>query len=394
MTPFTSIRSASRQLLMVTAMIFFSLYARLVLSPLLIEIQEALSLDIARATQLFVPLSIAYSITMLLSGFISARIGHRRTIALSGVVAGVGLIGVGVSTGYAPMVVSFSLVGAGSGLYPPSGVASVSALVHHTIRGRALAIHEMGPNVAFVLSPLIVAIASPWVAWRVIPLASGALIVAGALRFERVSLAGAFPAERPRLGKVTRILAKGEFWAITILFSIAACATMGVFTILPTFLVNEMGYAESLVNTLVGASRVSGVVSVLVAGFLVDTFGVRRLVAGVFLFTALLTAGIGLLSGRGMLIAVVVQPMVIAAFFPAALSATSDLGPPELQSLAVAIMIPVVNLFSSGVFPAVMGLLSRHGAMQLGFVALSGVMVVALVLLPLLRGSERTHAVG
>jgi NNP family nitrate/nitrite transporter-like MFS transporter len=369
-----------------SAMIFLAMYGRVVLSPLLVFIQEDLAIGPARATQLYLPMSLAYSVAMLVSGFIAARWGHRSTISLSAVIMGLGLAAIAVGRNLVVMHLAFGLIGAGAGLYPPSGVASLTAMVDDSIRGRAIAIHESGPNTAFVVAPLIVAGIVLVAGWRWVPGLSAVAAFLLALGFHRFSKAGGFQPEKPHLDNLRAIFRQREFWAITVFFSLAASSTLGVFSILPTFLIGVEGYDQGLVNTLLSVSRVSGIVMVFTSGFLVDRVGVRRLIGAVMAITGAITLGIGVLTGTAMLAAVFLQPIIITAFFPAAVSAMADLGPPKVRNVAVSVMIPTVNLVSSGIFPPVMGALTEQGLVRWGFAGLGAAMLVSLVLLPLLAG--------
>jgi MFS transporter, NNP family, nitrate/nitrite transporter len=366
-------------------MVFLSMYSRLLLSPLLVYIQADLAIGPAQATRFFLPLSLAYSGAMLGSGFLSERVGHRRTIATSGFIIGLGLIQIALATTVPHMYIAFAIIGVGAGLYPPSGVTSVTELVESGIRGKAIAIHEVGPNSAYVVAPLVVAAAVVAAPWRAIPAVSGILAIVLSVTFDRVSVAGGFRGQRPQLSSLAQILRKPEFWALTAFFSLAASSTMGVFAILPTFLVNSEGYDPGTINTLISLSRMSGVGMIFAAGYLVDRIGVRPLIGAVMAITGALTLLIGVTRGGVMLAFVFLQPVVITAFFPPAISAIADLGPPDVRNVAVSVMIPAVNLIAGGVFPVLMGFLTERGTVRGGFVALGAVMLLALAMLPMLR---------
>lgn len=390
MTQYSSLRQAAPQISLMTVMIFFSMYSRMVMSPLLVFIQEALSVGPAAATRLFLPQSVSYSTAMLLSGFLAGHVGHRRTIATSGALLGIGLIVVAVGTNLTIMFLGFGLIGIGSGLYPPSGVASLTGMVHPDIRGKAIAVHEMGPNTAFVVAPLIVAAGVLVGNWRWVPGLSGVAALAMAVTFDRKSVAGGIKAERPQLHNLKHLFAQAEFWAITVFFSVAASSTVGVFAILPTFLIGTEGYPVGVANTIISVSRVSGIGMLFISGVLVDRIGVRKLIGGVLTITGVLTVSIGALTGNAMLVAVALQPIIIAAFFPAAVSAIADIGPPEMRGIAVSLMIPMVNIIASGVFPTLMGFLTERGLVRGGFIGLGVVMLTTLVLLPMLPDRRPT----
>lgn len=383
MVLYTSVRKAAPQLSLIAVMVFFSMYSRVVLSPLLVFIQDDLAIGPAVATRFFLPLSLGYSLTMLTSGFLAERIGHRRTIAASAAILGIGLLVVAVGREVSMMYLGFGLVGGGAGLYPPSGVTSLTAMVHDDIRGSAIAIHELGPNSAFVAAPLVVSGLIAFGSWRLVPLVSGIAAILMAVVFNTWSRAGGFRPARPDYHNMAGILKQPVFWAITVFFSAAASSTMGVFAILPTFLIGTEGYPVTLVNTLLSASRISGLAMVFLSGYLVDRIGVRRLIGIVLAVTGVLTVGIGALTGHVMLVMVFLQPVVITAFFPPALSAIADLGPPETRGIAVSLVIPTVNVFASGVFPMLMGFLTERGLVRSGFIGLGVVMLVSLVLLPM-----------
>jgi NNP family nitrate/nitrite transporter-like MFS transporter len=390
--PFSRFKDAAPQVSFLAVMIFFSMYSRLLAAPLLVFIQTDLGISPGQSTRLFLPLSIAYAGAMLVSGFLTEKAHHRRTIALSALVIGIGLILVALVQSLPGMYVAFTLIGAGSGLYPPSGVASVTSLVDDHIRGRAIALHEVGPNLGFVLAPLFVSIGTSLGDWRWVAAISGVVAVVTGVLFDRYARSGRFHGQRPQLANIGPLIRKPEFWAIFVFFSLAASSTIGVYSILPTFLIRVEGYPVGPVNTLLSVSRISGVIAVLVSGILVDRIGVARLIALVFLLTGALTVAIGVLPGTPMLVAVFLQPVIITAFFPAAISAMSDLGPPDVRNVAVSVIIPGVNIVSNGVFPSVMGVLTEYGAIRAGFVGLGALMVLSLTAIPLLKRPDSPGA--
>ncbi|MCF7929633.1 MAG: MFS transporter [Spirochaetales bacterium] len=382
--PFAAIGSAFPHLLFPVAMIFFSMYARILPSPLLVFIQRDLGIGPAAATRFFLPLAISYSVAMLLSGFVAERLQHSRTIALSGTFIGIGLITLGLAQGILGMNIAFAVIGIGAGFYPPSGVAAVTSLVSDEIRGKALSIHEIGPNSAYILAPLLVSAGIFFGSWRMVPILSGVAAIIVGISFDRFAVAGRFPGERPHLNNLKAVLRQPQFWAVTVFFSLAAGAAMGVYSILPTYLITVRGFEVGPVNTLISLSRISGLAMIFVAGFLIDRFGIKRHIAVVLSTTALLTIAIGLLSGKALLAVVFFQPVIISTFFPAATYAASQLGPPRVRNVGVSLMIPAVNVVASGIFPPVMGHLSETGNVDYGFIGLGLLMLASLVLLPML----------
>ena len=124
---------------------------------------------------------------------------------------------------------------------------------------------------------------------------------------------------------------------------------------------------------------------VFLSGWLIDRLGTVKLVGAVILITGVLTTAIGLTHGTALLVVVFLQPVVISAFFPAAISSFAYLGPPEIRNVGVSLIIPVANLSSGGVFPSIMGILGNANRTALGFLIFGLLMLCSLVLLPLLR---------
>ncbi len=384
-----SFRAVTGQLLLLSSIGLAMMFVRLIFAPLLVEIQNDLAIGPARSARFFLFISIGYTAAMLVSGFVAKRLLHRGAIVLSGAVWTLGLVLIAISSALPLADIGFLVLGIGTGLYPPSGVASVSDLAASGIRARAIAANEVGPSAAFVLAPLFVNALLRFGTWRsavlLAALVSATLTVLYAVR----GRTGYFAGESPRVSNVTTILKTGRFWALLVFFLMAASSTMGVYSILPTFLVRTHGIELATVNAILGASRVSGVVLVLLAGHITERLGVKVTISIVLIVTGVLTVLVGTMSGTSLLVAVFLQPMVISVFFPAAIVAMAAMTAPELRNVIVSIMIPAVNLVAAGVFPSFMGALLEQGRVGSGLVATGVLMVVSVVLFPLLWGRDR-----
>ena len=125
-------------------------------------------------------------------------------------------------------------------------------------------------------------------------------------------------------------------------------------------------------------SRVASVVLLLTAGFIIKQFGRRRTIVSVLLFTAFFTALIGVAEGRLLSVAVVAQPALLALMFPAMLSCFADIGDAGYQNITYALIITVGISVGTGVAPALLGIFGDLGIGGLGFVCLSGFMLIAV----------------
>lgn len=111
-----------------------------------------------------------------------------------------------------------------------------------------------------------------------------------------------------------------------------------------------------LANTIFGLSRVGGIFVVLIAGFLVDRYGVRRLLFLVLLITGLSSTGLALAQVVPLLVAMLfVQATASAAFFPVALVATSKLTTVYERSTFTGTTIAIGIVVGLGITPALLG---------------------------------------
>ncbi len=378
-------RPAIPGLAAIVVMVFSIFFPRLLFSPLLVSIQLDLSLSAAQATRIFTTIAAGYAVVMLASGFVSTRVRHRRIVAVSAFGVGVGM----QIAAFAPTVtflhVGALLVGASAGLYAPSGLTIVSEITPLARRGMGFAIHEIGPSVSFVLAPVIAAVALPLVGWRGIVSVTGVTSAAAGIAYFLRGSAGFVYGEAPHFENLKTIFRIARFWLIILFFVLAASAAIGMFAVLPTFLISYRGMDQQLANGLIGASRLSGIAMIFLSGVLTDRFGFRRTVAGIFLLTGVFTILLTVGRGSFLTLAVLLQPAVISAFFPAAITAMSEIGPPQTRNVVISLVIPLANLVGSGFYPAVAGFAADAGYIDRFFQGTGVALLLAILLLPLYR---------
>lgn len=372
-------------ILFLAGILFFTFLSRVVFSPLLVQIEEELHLSHAKSGSLFLLISIGFAPVMLCSGFVSQRLTHRGTILLSSVTCGVAVLIIAFSRSLFTIQLGMIVLGMGSGLYFPSAMATMTRLVDPEHWGKAISLHEAGPTMGYVLAPIVAELGLAFTSWRgvLVIVGAGGLIMAAT--FAVFGQGGRFTGEPPRLDNVGRIFYQPSFWVIAVLMSLACGASVGVYAILPVYLISEQGLDQGLVNTVVGLSRISGLVAVFLAGWLADRFGAKRVMGAVYTATAVLTGLMGVGQKIILVTVVFLQPAVVSAFFPVALLGLANVGPPKTRNVAVSLMIPFVYLFGGGVVPAGMGVVGEYYGFALGFLLMGGLLLTSLCLLLFLQ---------
>ena len=378
----SSLRSQIGPILFLAGIFFLNFLGRIILAPLLPAIEKDLGLDHAGAGSLFLLISSGYFVSLLGSGFVASRLMHKRTIIVSATAIGLALLVISSSNSLLGISMGLVLLGLAAGLYLPSGISTLTSLISPSQWGKALAIHELAPNLAFVAAPLLSEVLLRWFSWRGILAVMGIASMVAGMTFGRFGTGGKFPGDAPSVTSVRTILVKPAFWIMTILFSLAITGSLGVYAMLPLYLVTERSMDQYWANTLVAVSRVSGLGMAFLAGWATDRFGARKIMATVFLLTGTMTFLLGVTKGYWMVLIVFAQPMLAVCFFPAGFAALSCIGPSSSRNVAVSLTIPLAFLIGAGAIPAGLGIMGDTVSFAFGF-ALVGVFILMGFLLSL-----------
>jgi MFS transporter, NNP family, nitrate/nitrite transporter len=349
---------------------------RIVLAPLMPAIEEDLNLTHGQAGSLFLIATVGYFLTVMASGFLSSRINHRRTIILSAAAVGVGLLLVSRCPGLWGIRLGLFGLGMAAGFYLPSGIAVLTSQVSSKHWGKALAVHELAPNLSFVIAPLLAEAFLEFMTWRGVLAVLGILSILLAFVFARFGRGGKFKGEPPNLKAFRTFVDRPSFWIMIVLFGLGISGSLGIFSMLPLYLTAERGMDRSFANTIIGLSRFAGVFSAFVAGWATDRIGSQKTLLYVLVVSGLLTMLLAGLPGFWIILPVFLQPMVAVCFFPAGFAALSYVGPPEIRGIAVSFTVPLGFLFGGGIVPIVIGLMADVGAFGFG-IGLVGVSILA-----------------
>lgn len=363
-------QGAAPALLLLTGVFFVNFLARTLLGPLLLPTSQGLGISLASAAQSFVALAVGYAVSVFGAGVVSSRIGHHRTICLCLTLLGASLLALAHTTSLTGLMFWVLVMGLGAGLYMPSGVATITAVVPASGWSRAFAVHEMAPNLAFVLAPFAVeagsrlgdaSLAFAWLGWA-------SLLMAGLYAWRGPRIAQ--PGVAPRLEALRPLVTNPSFWAVTLLFILVVGLEVGVYGLVPAYLVHDRGLTEAEANTFLGASRVVSLLVLPCMGWITDRLGAVRTLAvclgGVGLATC--AAGFGPL---GMSLAVLtLQPLFAVCFFPVGFAALALVTRRHGSDLSVSLAVTCTSLLGSGALPALLAALGEGWGFAWAFTAL------------------------
>lgn len=363
--PFNRVLSG---LLFLTAIFLLNFISRVIFAPLLPVIEQDLGLSHTDSGAFFLIISAGYFFSILSSGFVSARLSHKKTIVFSTITSGVILCLLPLCTTFIHILLVLFFLGLGAGLYLPSGLAAITAVVSPAYMARGMAIHELAPNIGFVLAPFIAAFLTTWLSWSHGLLVFGVLLVVVGIAYGLWAKPGAGYGVKPDIAVCRSIISTREFWLMVLLFSLGICSTLGIYTMLPLYLVVDRNLGQVEANNLVALSRIGAVIMPLAGGWLGDRFGNRLVMTLVLFAGGLLTIPIGLLSGTSMLFFIILQPMLAVCFFPSGFTVLSRIGPAGGGNVAVSLCIPLSFLLGGGVIPLLIGVIGDYLTLGAGFI--------------------------
>jgi MFS transporter, NNP family, nitrate/nitrite transporter len=341
--------------------------SRIILSPLLPTIEKELAISHSQAGFFFFLTSGGYLVGLLSSGLLASRTKHRVAIVVSSTGVGTAMLTVAFAASLGVMRCGLFGVGFAAGLYMPSAIATITSLVDRAHWGKAIAVHELAPNLAFFISPFIAELFLKWASWRSALAILGALSILASISFARFGRGGEFPGESPLSSAFGTLVRTPTFWLMIILFGLGVSSTVGVYAMLPLYLVTERAFEPTWANTILAFSRSHGPILGLLGGWASDKLGAGRAIVVSLGFTGVMTLLLGLLSEAGLSAAVLFQPLVAVWFFPAAFALIAMITPPNARNLAVSFSVPFGFLIGGGVIPTFIGAMGDAGSFATGF---------------------------
>jgi NNP family nitrate/nitrite transporter-like MFS transporter len=360
--------------------------SRLGMAPLLPGIKTDLALSHSQAGGIFFLISAGYCASLFGSIFLTPRFNHRHLIVASGIAVGTSLLAAAASQGILMLQAGMVCLGLAGGFYLPSGVASLTGLVSRDHWGKVLGVHQLAPNLAYIVAPLAVSLFATWhLSWRMVLVAYGiaclGLTAAYAFRGRGVM----DRTDPPNLRIFSTLFHTPAILVIAVLFILGMGLNQGVFMILPLFLVFERGFDPETTNMMLAVSRVAAFAMPLAGGWLADRFGPRRIILWALFVSALGTLFMGWLPDSGIWLALILQAGAGVCIFPLCFAVMAMVTTPQIRPVAVSVVVPLAHFLGSGLVPFGIGILAETGRFSLGFAILGGFTLICLPLIGMLK---------
>jgi len=375
------------------AIFLLNFISRIIFSPLLPTIEKELDIGHGQAGFFFFLISAGYLSGLLGSGFLSSRTNHRFTILISGIGIGAALLLLSGSSSLGSMRAGLYALGLAAGLYMPSAIATITALVDQRHWGKAIAIHELAPNLAFFTGPFVAELFLRHSTWRAALAVLGVASVVITLAYSRYGKGGRFAGESPASNAFGVLVRTPAFWIMVILFGMGVSSTVGIYAMLPLYLVSDRHVEATWANTVTALSRSYGPVFGILGGWASDRLGPKRTMVVSLIITGVLTLLLGLVADEWISAVVIVQPALAVWFFPAGFAALAVIAPPQARNLAVGFTIPVGYLIGGGAIPTFIGFMGDAAFFSLGF-TITGVLIIAAGLLAISLNLPGTAKAG
>lgn len=373
---YNSLGAALPTIGLLTTVFFVNFTSRIILGPLAPIVETELSISHGETGTIFLLISGGYCLSISLSGFVSSRLGHRRTILVSAMLLAFALGFTAWAGSLRGVRLGFLFVGVAAGLYLPSGMATMTGLLPKGLWGRAIAIHELAPNLGFVAAPFVTDFLYEAISWRGILGVFAVLSAASALALMKWGRGGGFAGVAPNPRSLGRLAKDRDFWLIMGIFGMGVGGSLGVYAMLPLFLVASGGWEISQANSIVGLSRIVSTAMAFVGGWASDRFGPSLTISVALVISGFLTISIAVLQSPWLIVVAFAQPAFAVCFFPAALAAMSRIGPLEVRSLTVSLVVPLGFLIGGGGMPAIVGYAGDQGMFDVGFALVGSVMIL------------------
>ncbi|MBM4346688.1 MAG: MFS transporter, partial [Deltaproteobacteria bacterium] len=286
--------------------------------------------------------------------------GYKRTVATG--FWGVSLVffGFQLAESYFSFHLLFFLLGIATGTYIPGILPIITETYEPRNWGKTIGFHDSAASFSIFTIPLMMAFSLQFFSWHIPFLILGFITLIFPILFWKVSVEPK-GVQLQKGESYIRLFKKRIVWIMILLWILSSGSSMGVYSILPLYLVKERGIDFNLANNLLGISRAGGMAVPILIGFMVDRYGYRTILFLSLLMTGLSTIALSLSSQLSLIfISLMLQAVLSLGFFPVALATIARLTPLPNRSRVLGVIMSVGVGLGMGFTPFLLGLTADH----------------------------------
>ena len=384
MSRFTSLRgTAFLFLLFLSSLWFLNFVGRTILSPVLPLIEDEFIISHAKASSIFIFLSIGYGISIFFSGLLSGTFGYRKSIIVSLLVTALMFFLIPVVKVFVALYAFAFIIGMATGIYIPAVIPLITSYYDEKMWSKTIAIHDSSASLGVFAAPLVAIFLLRFFQWRGVLGVMGFIFVIAAIMF--YLLFHELKVARVTKAVLGKFIRRRALWVLSIIWVFAASTSIGVYYITPLFLTKELYLDIGYANTIFGISRLGGFVVAICSGFLVSRFSIRTIMASILIISGASTAFVALAGVKFIGLALFLQASFIYGFFPAGLIAISRIFDLNVRGLATGFIFGFGVIIGWGVTPYLLGLSGDHLSFKFGILLLGLAVILSSSLVFLLK---------
>jgi len=384
MSRFTSLRgTAFLFLLFLSSLWFLNFVGRTILSPVLPLIEDEFLISHAKASSIFIFLSIGYGISIFFSGLLSGTFGYRKSIIVSLLVTALMFFLIPVVKVFAALYAFAFIIGMATGIYIPAVIPLITSYYDEKIWSKTIAIHDSAASLGVFAAPLVAIFLLRFFQWRGVLGVMGFVFVIAAIMF--YLLFHELKVARVTKAVLGKFIRRRALWVLSIIWVFAASTSIGVYYITPLFLTKELYLDIGYANTIFGISRLGGFVVAISSGFLVSRFSIRTIMASILIISGASTAFVVLAGVKFIGLALFLQASFIYGFFPAGLIAISRIFDLNVRGLATGFIFGFGVIIGWGLTPYLLGLSGDLLSFKFGILLLGLAVMLSSSLVFLLK---------
>src|SRR5512136_157505 len=167
MSRFTSLRgTAFLFLLFLSSLWFLNFVGRTILSPVLPLIEDEFLISHAKASSIFIFLSVGYGISIFFSGLLSGIFGYRKSIVASLLVTALMFFLIPFVKVFTALYAFAFIIGVATGIYIPAVIPLITSYYDEKMWSKTIAIHDSSASLGVFAAPLIAIFLLRFFQWR------------------------------------------------------------------------------------------------------------------------------------------------------------------------------------------------------------------------------------